>query len=97
LGVICFIGIAGCFMSIAASYIGITSTFIGLLACLLSIAMAYLSVAETLNSIAGFYSEGFMALNSMFGSVNNTPTDLKSTAKGLNYRNGLSEHCNGLV
>jgi len=46
--------------------------------------MAYLSVAETLNSIAGFYSERFMDLNSLFGSVNSTAMCLNSTAMCLN-------------
>jgi len=45
--------------------------------------MAYLSVAETLNSIAGFYSERFMYLNSLFGSVNSTAMCLNTTAMGF--------------
>jgi hypothetical protein len=46
--------------------------------------MAYLSIADTLISIAGFYSEHFLTINSMFGSVNRTSMDLNRTAKSLN-------------
>jgi len=71
-------------MSLAANYISIAIAFIGLLACFMSVAESYLIIASTLISIADSFSEGFLAINSVFGSVISTQLGLNRTAMDLN-------------
>ena len=73
-----------CFISITESYIGIAIAFIGLQACFISVAMGFIALASTLISVADYFSEGFLAINSVFGSVISTQLGLNRTATGLN-------------
>ena len=73
-----------CFISITESYIGIAIAFIGLQACFISVAMGFIALASILISVADSFSEGFLAVNSVFGSVISTQLGLNRTAMDLN-------------
>jgi len=66
-----------CFMSITESYIGIAITLIDL-------QVSFIALASTLISVADSFSEGFLAISSVFGSVISTQLGLNRTAMGPN-------------
>ena len=79
-----FIGIAMGFIALASTFISVAESFIDLQVSFIALASTFIALASTLIIVADSFSEGFLAINSVFGSVISTQLGLNRTAIGLN-------------
>ena len=74
-------------------FISLASTFISVAESFIDLQVSFIALASTLIIVADSFSEGFLAINSVFGSVISTQLGLNRTAIGLNYAEESSRPC----